>query len=83
MPREYLDVAAIAELAGVKPATISRYAAGGDPTFPEPDITLSGRGGWLRETVDVWLASRPGQGSGGGRPRKDASAPPTPRPSSS
>lgn len=67
---EYLDIAAVAKLAGVQPATITRYRGGMDPTFPVPDITLSGRPGWRPETIQTWLTNRPGQGTGGGRPSK-------------
>jgi hypothetical protein len=48
------------------------------PTFPAPDAIFGVTrplAGWLpsREAeLREWYASRPGQGAGGGRPRKDA-----------
>jgi Homeodomain-like domain len=50
------------------------------PAFPEPDIVLGvsrSLAGWSPERpreIREWYASRPGQGAGVGRPRKDASA---------
>jgi hypothetical protein len=45
------------------------------PDFPEPDETIGRSSGWLPSRVDeirAWMASRPGQGAGGGRPRTEA-----------
>jgi predicted DNA-binding transcriptional regulator AlpA len=66
---EYLDIPAVAQILGVEPATVSRYKYR-DPTFPKPDIVLSGRAGWRRDVIEEWIATRPGQGAGGGRPPK-------------
>ena len=65
----YLDVADIARMLGVKPESVSQYRWR-DPSFPEPDITLSGRSGWREAKIRAWIASRPGRGAGGGRPRR-------------
>lgn len=74
----YLTTADLAELLGVKPATLrflraqskpgGRYAA--DP-FPEPDLTIARSPAWKSERADeikAWNARRPGQGMGGGQP---------------
>jgi predicted DNA-binding transcriptional regulator AlpA len=68
---EYLDTAAVARMLDVRAETVSRYKHR-DPTFPDPDITLSGRPGWKRSTIRAWMRQRPGRGAGGGRPSKDA-----------
>lgn len=63
---EYLTVAQVAEIVKVKPATIRAYLAHRLPRanpFPEPDYHFAGRAGWLRTTVDEWLARRPGRGA--------------------
>lgn len=45
-----------------------------DPSFirpgdlPKPDEIFGRSPVWKPETIDAWLASRPGQGKGGGRP---------------
>jgi len=65
----YLDTAAVAKMLGVRRETVSRYKHD-DRSFPAPDIVLSGRPGWLLESIEAWRAQRPGQGAGGGRPRK-------------
>lgn len=77
---DYLTNADLAELLGIKPATLrflraqskpgGRYA---DDPFPEPDITIARSPAWKAERADeikTWNARRPGQGIGGGRPRK-------------
>ncbi|GGI12836.1 hypothetical protein GCM10007377_02950 [Galliscardovia ingluviei] len=38
--------------------------------LPEPDALIGNTRGWLPETIDYWRAHMPGQGAGGGRPRK-------------
>lgn len=64
-----LSVGDIAELAGVSTATIQSYYHQG--YLPQPDVTIgverARMHGWLRETVDEWIANRPGRG----RRRKD------------
>ena len=77
----YLGQASIARELGVSRPLVGtwryRYKASATP-FPEPDVWVEesdGRDvpGWLPESVDAiraWRASLPGQGTGGGRPRK-------------
>lgn len=77
-----LDRTAVAELIGVKPKTISQYLTesreGGRYAahpFPAPDGYI-GKGPWWRveraDGIKQWAAERPGQGKGGGRPRRSA-----------
>lgn len=78
VPDGFLAVADLAELLGVKPATVAfirthskpggRYAS--DP-FPTPDRTIARTPVWLAGRADeikAWNARRPGQGRGGGQP---------------
>ncbi|WP_410633851.1 hypothetical protein [Amycolatopsis sp. cmx-4-83] len=49
----------------------SRYA--GSHPFPEPDVVIGRTPGWApgrKAEIEQWAAARPGQGAGGGRPRK-------------
>lgn len=64
MTERYMSVADVAEYLGVKNA--SSKAVG----LPEPDVVIGRTRGWRKETIDIWNASRPGRGVGGGRPRK-------------
>jgi len=64
-----LSTAEAAEMAGVTAATFRTYVARGDG--PKPDGHLGRTPWWKASTVRAWLKSRPGQGVGGGRPRKD------------
>lgn len=75
MTKLYADEAAAR--AGVRPSTWRDYCSarnGKAPRGPEPDGTdIEGghaRPWWRPETVDAWLENRPGQGKGGGRPRR-------------
>ena len=70
-PIPLLDLRGAAERLGVGYATIRRYRSQ-DGTFPEPDALLGQSPGWLPATLDRWKDSRPGQGVGGGRPRKES-----------
>ena len=63
----YLDMHAAAAHLGVAYATIRRYRATGG--FPDADVVVGQSPGWLAETIDAWQASRPGRGTGGGRPK--------------
>lgn len=36
--------------------------------LPEPDVTAGASPAWFPETIEAWLARRPGQGKGGGYP---------------
>ena len=88
MTARYLGQAAIARRLGATRHLVgtwrNRYRGTATP-FPEPDIWI-GDGedddkaipGWLPGRMDeiaAWRASLPGQGSGGGRPRKDEPQP--------
>jgi len=69
MPKEYLDLRAIAERIGIghdsartyhKRATANREAGNPRPgDLPEPDIRLGGIPGWAAETIDTWEQQRP------------------------
>jgi len=65
--RQLLDTAAVAEMLGVKPATVHQYRHRG--TFPAPDATFAGRPGWYATTIREWAATRPGQDWRKGRTR--------------
>ena len=60
MTADLLDRAAVAKLLDVEPATISSYVSRGQ--MPQPDLRLGSAPVWHRETIEAWLASRPGQG---------------------
>lgn len=75
-----LNRADVAALLGLKPKSISTYLTesreGGryeTHPFPQPDGTI-GRAPWWhpdrRDELLKWAAERPGQGVGGGRPRR-------------
>lgn len=69
MATEYLDLKAIAALAGIdrkslqtyhKRATANRAADNPRPgDLPPEDIRLGQTPGWQRDTIDNWLATRP------------------------
>jgi len=73
MTTTYLDLAGIAERAGIghnsartyhKRATANRAAGNVRPgDLPEPDITLGRIPGWAASTVEAWLADRPRAGA--------------------
>ncbi len=65
---DQLTTADAAALVGVDPATWRKYVS--DGRAPQPDGRLGRTPWWTRSTIDAWLAARPGQGKGGGRPRK-------------
>lgn len=66
---ELLDREQVAARVGIEPASVTRYLVRGG--FPEPDRRFGRSPAWFASTVDRWLQSRPGQGAGGGRPRKE------------
>jgi hypothetical protein len=76
-PIQYMSAADIAALFDVNPGTVEKWRQRYDD-FPVPDAVIGiGHGrpilGWLPGREDglrAWYASRPGQGAGGGRPRK-------------
>lgn len=53
---ELLDTAGVADLLGVKPATVRTYLMRG--SIPEPDYRLSGRPIWLGATMRRWVSER-------------------------
>lgn len=65
MPTEYLGTAAVAERAGLAVATIRSYIL--KDLMPEADVIITTPSGplrgWSPETIDAWLASRPGRGA--------------------
>jgi predicted DNA-binding transcriptional regulator AlpA len=65
---DVLDTPAVARLLGVTPATVRSYLARG--LMPQPAGRIGASPYWTREAVEAWVASRPGRGVGGGRPRK-------------
>lgn len=72
MTTEYLGTAAVAERAGLAVATIRSYIL--KDLMPEADVLITTPSGplrgWSPETIDAWLASRPGRGA-----RTDLSSP--------
>lgn len=76
-PVRYHSAADLAALFGVQPGTIEKWR-GRYPDFPAPDAYVGPFAGWLPSREDdlrAWERSRPGQGAGGGRPRR--APPPT------
>ncbi len=65
MTREYLGAADFAARAGLAPATIRSYMRKG--LAPPADVFITTPAGplrgWSPETIDAWLASRPGRGA--------------------
>lgn len=65
MTTEYLGTAAVAERASLAVATIRSYIL--KDLMPEADVIITTPNGplrgWLPETIDSWLASRPGRGA--------------------
>lgn len=61
----YLDTAGLALRAGLSASSARTYLCRGQ--LPHPDVHVGRTPGWLPETVDAWLAARPGRT---GRPRK-------------
>ncbi|MFI5960169.1 hypothetical protein [Cryptosporangium sp. NPDC051539] len=75
MTVHYLGVLRVAEELGVTRHAVhkwrSRYPAGGEHAFPEPDVEIDGIPGWRPERVAElrrWREGLPGRGAGGGRP---------------
>lgn len=72
-PVEYLDLAAIADLAGIGRESIKTYhkrasanRAAGNPRpgdLPPEDIRLGRTPGWKRSTIEKWLDGRPRAGT--------------------
>lgn len=80
MADDYLTLADLAELLGVKTETISFYRAHSKPgrryadhPFPTEDRLFGRSPVWAasrRDEIKAWDAGRPGQGAGGGRPTR-------------
>ena len=73
MTSDYLSQADIARELGVARHTVTVWR-GRYPDFPKPDVTVGGAPGWLPgrlPEIRSWRDTRPGQGAGGGRPRKN------------
>lgn len=68
MSGEQLAAADVAARLGISAESWRSYVSTG--YGPPPDGRLGRTPWWKPETVDAWNASRPGQGAGGGRPRK-------------
>lgn len=74
----YLDTLEVARMVGVTYNTVRYYLQqaranrrAGTPKqgdLPEPDRVFGRSPVWRRSTITRWLAARPGQGAGGGRP---------------
>lgn len=74
-----LTLSDVARRAGVSDVTAQNYhhaatrrrrdGASRPGDLPPPDEVISRSPVWLPETIDTWLANRPGQGKGGGRPK--------------
>lgn len=64
-PVRYLGVADFAARAGLSSRTVTQYGYEGRLPVPDVVITAGDRetSGWLPETVDYWLAHRPGRGA--------------------
>ncbi|GAC1521698.1 MAG: hypothetical protein NVS3B1_06250 [Marmoricola sp.] len=64
-----LDSEAVAKIIGtVSPATVRSYSVRG--IMPKPARYVGRTPLWDRAEVLAWIPTRPGQGVGGGRPRK-------------
>lgn len=65
MTREYLGAADFAARAALAVATIRSYMRKG--LIPPADVVISTPAGplrgWAPETIDAWMASRPGRGA--------------------
>lgn len=61
--REWLGVAEVAVLAGVKPQTWTAYVNRGQAPPAERRNPDTGRREWSAEVIGEWLASRPGAGA--------------------
>ena len=70
VPAGALTVAGVAARLGVQRRTVEAYRHHIQYGFPEPDGRLGRTPWWKPATIDAWQKARPGQGRGGGRPRK-------------
>ncbi|MCD4549665.1 helix-turn-helix transcriptional regulator [Schaalia sp. lx-260] len=64
-PTYYLGLSALAARAGITKNTASSYRRNG--YLPTPDVLITegekNISGWSEETIDEWLANRPGRGA--------------------
>jgi hypothetical protein len=69
-----LDTAGVGALLGIDPASVRRYMVADRDRygFPAPDGRIGRSPWWWASTIEAWVAGRPGQGAGAGRPRKVA-----------
>lgn len=68
--REYVGAATVASWFEVSRSTVAKWRERYDDC-PSPDATIDGVPGWLphrKADWEAWRRTRPGQGSGGGRP---------------
>ncbi|KFF31660.1 helix-turn-helix transcriptional regulator [Bifidobacterium bombi] len=61
MTAHYLSITQIADMLGIAKGALAGYR------LPEPDATIGRTRGWSEDTIEKWVASRPGHG---GRPKK-------------
>jgi predicted DNA-binding transcriptional regulator AlpA len=71
MTTKRIGTAWVAQRAGVSPRTIASYAARGQMPKPSACDCCGHSPTWTWDEITAWLANRPGQGAGGGRPRKE------------
>lgn len=72
MATRYLSTAEVGALFGVSASAVSNWRKRFDDC-PEPDVMVGAVAGWSPESESEWRrwhAARPGQGVGGGRPRR-------------
>ena len=62
------DVAKVAEHLGLSVSSVRSYRARG--RMPAEDGTIGNSPWWWEDTITEWEQERPGQGVGGGRPRR-------------
>lgn len=77
---EWLDLQGVAAHTGLEYTTVRGYHtlatrrrrahASRPGDLPKPDDHFGQSPAWKISTIDAWLATRPGQGAGGGRPPK-------------
>lgn len=73
MTISYISTADIGREFGVTRQTVQYWRR--DPGFPQPDVIVGDAPGWLparMAAIKAWHARRPGQGAGGGRPKRPA-----------
>ncbi|WP_100813035.1 helix-turn-helix transcriptional regulator [Microbacterium lacus] len=61
MTRHYLGLSEIAAHTGLERSTVKSYADDGQ--MPPADVAIGGIRGWRVQTIDKWMANRPGRGA--------------------